>query len=277
MKRNRHKSPVLKILLWGITVGLLVWVFYSYFYASERELGASPVLYRAEAQDLSTRTDPGTIDYLPVSEGEVVRHTHYTLSYNVSHKQANWVYYIPKIKIDTKAAKRTDDFREDPLVGHGSAKPSDYAKSGYDRGHLCPAGDMTLSAEAMSETFYMSNMSPQIPGFNRGIWKSLEEQVRKWGKRELIYVVTGPVFKSNKGQIGQNKVTVPGYYYKVIYAPTRQEMIGFILPNEKTRKTWEDYVVSVDSVENFTGINFFSQLPDSLENRLEARSEYKKW
>ena len=97
------------------------------------------------------------------------------------------------------------------MVASGSAKPSDYVKSGYDRGHLCPAGDMTQSVEAMSETFYMSNMSPQVPGFNRGIWKSLEEQVRKWGKEEQIHVVTGPVFENEKENRGES-----GYYTRIL-------------------------------------------------------------
>ncbi len=163
------------------------------------------------------------------------------------------------------------------MVASGSAKPSDYVKSGYDRGHLCPAGDMTQSVEAMSETFYMSNMSPQVPGFNRGIWKSLEEQVRKWGKEEQIHVVTGPVFENEKGKIGESRVTIPGYYYKVIYSPVRKQMIAFVLPNEKSNKKFTDHIVSVDSVENFTGIDFFVHLPDTLENRLEAKSDYMKW
>ena len=102
-----------------------------------------------------------------------------------------------------RVAERTDRFREDKKVPSGSAKPSDYTKSGYDRGHLCPAADMTHSAEAMEETFLMSNISPQLPVFNRGIWKSLEKQVRDWGEKERIYIVTGPVFKDNKGKIGR--------------------------------------------------------------------------
>lgn len=216
------------------------------------------------------------MDYLPEKMGEIVRHKYFTLSYNVKHKQANWVYYSPCIAHE-QGVERTNNFREDKSISVGSAKPADYTKSGYDRGHLCPAGDMTQSVEAMSETFYMSNMSPQEPGFNRGIWKSLEEQVRMWGKREQIYVVTGPVFKDEKGKIGTSRVTVPGYFYKIVYAPQRSQMIAFVLPNEKSKKHFTEHVVSVDSVENFTGIDFFFQLSDMLENRLEAKSDYSKW
>ena len=143
---------------------------------------------------------------------KIVRHTYYTLSFNSRHKQANWVYYILGSEGKERVAERTDRFREDKKVPSGSAKPSDYTKSGYDRGHLCPAADMTHSAEAMEETFLMSNISPQLPVFNRGIWKSLEKQVRDWGEKERIYIVTGPVFKDNKGKIGRTGVTVPGFF-----------------------------------------------------------------
>lgn len=272
-----RRRVLLKIFLYGIAVGLLVWAIYSYFGLSERQVSALPYTGRQTIETQIAEVEEKQVDYLPDSPGELVRHTYYTLSFNPLHRQANWVYYSPRIKEGNEAASRTDDFREDRLVLSGSAQSSDYTKSGYDRGHLCPAGDMTYSEEAMSETFYMSNMSPQTPGFNRGIWKSLEERVRSWGKKELIYVVTGPVFKENKGKIGKNKVTVPGYYYKVVYSPVREQMIGFILPNTKSRRVLNDYVVSVDSVENFTGIDFFPQLPDTLENRLEAVADFRKW
>lgn len=256
-----------------IAVGLLAGGFCSYNCFSEHRLVSIPVIVSGNESEPVVHE----IDYLPGKTGEMVYHRFFTLSYNAAHKQANWVYYSPCIGKEGNEIRRTNDFREDYMVASGSAKPSDYVKSGYDRGHLCPAGDMTQSVEAMSETFYMSNMSPQVPGFNRGIWKSLEEQVRKWGKEEQIHVVTGPIFENEKGKIGESRVTIPGYYYKVIYSPVRKQMIAFVLPNEKSNKKFTDHIVSVDSVENFTGIDFFVHLPDTLENRLEAKSDYMKW
>jgi len=94
---------------------------------------------------------------------------------------------------------------------------ADYKNSGYDRGHLCPVAAMKLNHTSMSETFFMSNISPQEPNFNRGIWKNIEALVREWGWNTKSHVVSGPIFKDNKGSIGANKVTVPGHYYKVIY------------------------------------------------------------
>lgn len=215
--------------------------------------------------------------FLPVSEGEIVVHAYYTLSFNDTCKQANWVYYVLDLDGRPTLAERNNKFKKDKKVSTSSALSTDYIHSGYDRGHLCPAADMAFSAEAMDETFYMSNMSPQVPAFNRGIWKKLEEKVRNWGRREKIHIATGPVFKENKGRIGKSRVFVPGYFYKVVYAPEREQMIAFLLPNAASRQELTDFIVSVDKIEELTGIDFFSQLADTLENRLEACSDYQKW
>ena len=220
-------------------------------------------------------------DLLPNSTtGEIVKHKYYTLSSSVENEQAEWVFYLLTKANSIGAVERVNNFRPDPLVPTGSASLLDYRNSGYDKGHLCPAADMSFNAQAMSETFYLSNMSPQVPSFNRGIWKSLEELVRSWAIQEdSIYIITGPIFTKNKGTIGPDKVTVPGYYYKVIYDPTGvKKMIAFILPNEKaTNKQLSNYSVSVDSVEKVTKIDFFYNLPDDLETGLEKGFDLKLW
>jgi len=138
---------------------------------------------------------------------------------------------------------------------------------------------MTFNPEAMSETFYLSNMSPQVPAFNRDIWKSLESLVREWAEEDdSIYVVTGGILSESKGEIGIDRVTVPSKFYKVIYDLTgEKKMIAFILPNEKGMKQLSEYVVTVDSVQKVTGIDFFPCLPDTLKNRLEETSDISKW
>jgi endonuclease G len=129
----------------------------------------------------------------------------------------------------------------------------------------------------MSESFFLSNTSPQTPSFNRGgLWRKLENKVNSWGKDTLI-VVTGPIFKDNMGTIGSSKVTVPGYFYKVIYSPSKQAMIGFLLPHAKVDKKLKDCVVKVDRIEEETGIDFFPQLEDPLEVQLEATVCLNKW
>jgi len=217
--------------------------------------------------------------FLPLSTGETVKHTYYTLSYNEAKEQANWVYYHLTAADVSGKESRTDDFRPDPEVKTGSASLADYQSSGYDRGHLCPAAAMRLNHKSMSETFYLSNMSPQKPSFNRGIWKKLEEQVRSWALMDGdIYVVSGPIFKNDLGVIGPDRITIPGFYYKIVYDPHgTQKMIAFILPNANGTKTLPEYVVSVDMVEAMTGINFFPELPDSIENKLEAAVNPGAW
>ena len=203
----------------------------------------------------------------PTHTGEIIKHTYYSLSYIEKYEQPEWVFY----SIQKGDVERTNDFRPDPDVKTGSASLADYKGSGYDRGHLCPAAAMKVNRTAMSETFYLSNMSPQEPYFNRGIWKKLEALIRGWGWNHTIYVVTGPVFKDIKGYIGKNNVAVPGSYYKVVYEPEKGKMIGFLLQNEKSGMELSTFVVPVDSIESITGIDFFSQLDDSIENFLEKQ------
>jgi endonuclease G len=214
------------------------------------------------------------------SDQEVVKHTWYSLSYSEKDEQAEWVFYLLKPSMITGAAERDDKFRSDPRVPSGSATLTDYKGSGYDRGHLCPAADMSFSAEAMSETFFLSNMSPQEPGFNRGIWKQLEEQVRKWAvSADSLYVVTGGVLTRPKGAIGPSRVTVPGFYYKVILDPSQNNprMLAFLMPNAKSSEPLAVFTVTADSVESLTGIDFFPGLTDSLEFRLESQCRPELW
>jgi endonuclease G, mitochondrial len=231
---------------------------------------------------ISCKSDDGmqpneTIGFEPKSNGEIIKHTYYSLSYSEDNEQAYWVYYELTPELINGNQSRTDDFRADPLVSTGSASLEDYKGSGYDRGHLCPAADMTLNKTSMSETFYLSNMSPQIAGFNRGIWSTMEDQVRKWAlKYNKLYVVTGPIFKDNIGAIGEDKVTVPGYYYKVLFDGNNR-MIGLILPNASSSKSLDQFVVTIDEIEKQTGIDFFPGLDDQLENQLEKSVDTSNW
>jgi endonuclease G len=222
----------------------------------------------------------GTFRYLPIPSVDLVKHSYYVLSYNEKYEQANWVYYeLSDSMVLNGGEERSNKFKIDKLVVSGSAKSSDYTKSGYDRGHLCPAADMGFNKVAMEESFLMSNISPQAPDFNRGIWKELESTVRNWAKQEhRIIVVTGPVFKDTKGTIGQDGVVVPGYFFKIIYDATDQpRMVAFILPNEKSNRPLTDFAVSTDEAEKITGLDFFSQLPDDLESQLESKVELAGW
>jgi endonuclease G len=212
---------------------------------------------------------------------QIVRHTGYSLCYSPAYEQAKWVAYrLTAMMCSGEGEERSNNFREDPDVRGGSAQLADYLHSGYDRGHLCPAGDMSWSRDAMSESFYLSNMSPQEPGFNRGIWKRLEDQVRKWAKsNDELFVVTAGVLRPGLKTIGTNKVAVPELYYKVILDNTlpSRKAVAFVMPNKSSKDELHCFAVSIDSVESLTGIDFFPALPDGEEEMLEAMSDMEIW
>jgi endonuclease G len=222
-------------------------------------------------------------NYLPVSEKDIViEHQFYTLSYSEKDEQAKWVAYeLSRDRVNSFIAERTDNFREDSKVESGSAKLSDYRGSGYDRGHLCPAGDMTFSRLAMSESFYMSNMSPQDKSFNRGVWKELEAQTRDWARsNKHIYVVTGPILgKRMARKIGDSRVSVPKAYYKVLLdlKEPEQKAIAFVIPNEKQTLPLDAFAMSIDDLEAMTSIDFFPSLPNQQENELESSFNPSRW
>lgn len=163
---------------------------------------------------------------------EIIHHSYYTLVYSEVHEQAEYVYYKLTPERLKASTKRTNSFRVDPKVTTGSASSSDYTGSGFDRGHLCPAGSMAFNETAMSESFYMSNISPQYPSFNRGAWRQLENQVREWAPEDsVLHIVTGIIFTDSLGVIGKNKVTIPRYYYKIIYSPKYKIVKSYILTN----------------------------------------------
>jgi endonuclease G, mitochondrial len=211
---------------------------------------------------------------------KIISHTGYSFLYNEKHEQATWVAYELTKKETAKLVKRKNNFIPDPDVKTGTADDIDYEGSGYDKGHLAPAADMCWSESSMEESFYFSNMSPQEPGFNRGIWKKLEEQVRNWAiAYNSVYIVTGPVLSDGLPVIGPDKVSVPKYYYKVIldYTGPETKGIGFIIPNSGSNQPLQKYAVSIDSVEKFTGIDFFPALPDNEERLIESNLCIKCW
>tara|TARA_B110000037_G_C16729532_1_gene346465 strand:+ start:51 stop:431 length:381 start_codon:yes stop_codon:yes gene_type:complete len=121
-------------------------------------------------------------------------------------------------------------------------------------------------------------MSPQSPGFNRGGWKKLESLVRTWGQNFEIYVTTAGILNSNNlGSVGKNEVTIPSEFYKVIYVPRKKMMIAFLMPNRSISGSLKDYVVTVDKIEALTGVDFYSQLPDNIENALESQVSIIGW
>ena len=216
--------------------------------------------------------------YLPVSNCEVINHTYYSLSYSELHEQAEWVHYRLSSEMINGSFKRTNNFRQDKKVSTGSASSADYLKSGYERGHLAPAGDMKLSYNMMSESFLLSNISPQNPSFNKGGWKTLEKLVRSWASKSSLYISTGGILTGSiLNKIGKNNVSVPNRFYKIIFNPNNQEVISFIMPNSKINKDLDYYIVTVDAIEEITGIDFLSDLDDEIENKIESKIDVKNF
>ncbi len=206
------------------------------------------------------------------SNGEYIKHYAYSLLYNEEYEQAHWVAYQLTSEELTPNFKRTDKFISDTAVVSGSASDQDYKGSGFDRGHLAPAADMVWSKQAMDESFYYSNICPQLAGFNRGIWKELEVQVRDWAREYgSVYITTGSICTASSQTIGENQVSVPTGFYKTIlvYNDSLQGGIGFVFPHEKCEGELADYAVSIDSVESLTGLNLYSELPNKIEKRIE--------
>lgn len=217
-------------------------------------------------------------DYLPAQVGQLVKHKYFMLSYNEDHEQADWVVYrITRERLNNANAIRSNQFLPDPEVKTESATARDYQSSGYDRGHLCPAADMAFDQTAMTETFFMSNISPQDQGFNGGIWRELEELTRDWGRKyNQVIVVTGPVLKDRpRGSIGFSKVSVPNRFYRVVL--TKEKAIGFLLPNDISTRPVMDFACSVDDVEKATGLDFFPKTLSGLNEEMEALYDRSAW
>jgi len=219
---------------------------------------------------------------LPSIDGQVIIREGYALLHDGNKKIPLWVsYHLTKEDLQGTTG-RTDNFRPDPEIPKGKrAELSDYYKSGYDRGHMAPAGDMKRSKKVMSESFYLSNMCPQEAGLNRYKWRILEEKTRVFTQvKGESWIITGPVFmdidgdgkKDCLGKIGSNLVWVPTHFYKIIITKNGEtKAISFLMPNRKPAGDIEDYQVPVDSIEKLTGLNFLSKLPDNIEDKIEAK------
>lgn len=211
-------------------------------------------------------------------KGEVLRYLEFSLAHSGEHKQAYWVAYTLDSAELEMPMKRINPFKSDPYVTGNKATLSDYSKSGYDRGHLSRAMYNKRSERAYRESFYLSNISPQIgKGFNQtgGLWYKAEDlEVEFAKKHQVIYSISGPIFTEVLEAIGNNSVSVPGHFYKVIlYTDTNGywQCIGFLFPNKEDRSTSPyDHIVPVRTLENLSQINFNCSLPDSVQNRIES-------
>lgn len=214
---------------------------------------------------------------------QLIEHIGYTVSYNPRWYIPNWVAYELTATEVEGTEERGKHFRPDPEVKGYAVVTSDYSNSGYDRGHLAPAADMKWSAQAMEESFYMTNICPQNHNLNAGDWKRLEEFVRSMAQEyEHIYICTGPIVTDSTKTIGTtHPIVVPTAFYKVILREkaNRWTGIGFVMQNCPRDGKWalSHYAQSIQQVEDQTGIDFFVNIPDSIEEQIESSYTLSDW
>lgn len=194
------------------------------------------------------------------TNNQIIEHDGYVLSYNETCEQANWVFYrLTKADLTGEQISKRHSFKSDTLVPTGSAHPNDYKYSGYDRGHLKPAGDEPIDYLDCKETFYMSNVTPQNPSFNRGVWKRLENHVRLLAhKSDSLYIIAGGILSDSLNTLPNTDICIPEYYFKVIYQYIGGEITTYcyIIPNEGSLKALETFLRPIEELEKRSKMEF---------------------
>lgn len=228
------------------------------------------------------------------SGDEAIEHKALVLAYDEDHEMAKWVAHMVITDVINGRTSRTDDFRTDPMIKTGSSEELDYfIKSktpegdftfdgfGYDRGHLAPSADFRWDEEALSESYFYSNMTPQHPDFNRLAWAEVEQYVRDYViKNEVdLYVVTGPVLHPGlpKQERSKNSISIPEKHFKVVMDLDNQRGVAFLMDNSKATKPVENYMVPIDEIERLTGYDFFPALDHQQEKSIESATDYRDW
>lgn len=280
-KKKSHSSQRLGCIIAVIVLIPICYGLYLYYQQYSVQHSSS----QNQTETSVSRPIPSGKDLeIPVSlvprQEQIIHHKGYTVSYNKDLKIPNWVSYELTRQETKGKEKRSDNFIADPLVKGAIATNADYARSGYDKGHMAPAADMKWSPEVMKESFYFSNMCPQHPQLNRRGWKNLEEKIRDWAIADsAIIIICGPIINQSSRTIGKNKVAVPERFFKVVLSPFVKPVrgIGFLFNNRQAVEPLSTYAVTIDSIEKLTSMDFFSPLPDEIENEVEANADYYQW
>jgi len=236
----------------------------------------------SEATTKSRKTEAENLELPAIGDNDqILRRTGYTVCYNADNRIPNWVAWRLTADHTTGPYKRGGiKFQEDEEVEEPRATDSDYRQSGYDRGHMCPSGDNKWSEETQRESFLLTNVCPQVHNLNAGDWNEMEQQCRKWAdKYGEIYIVCGPIlYRQKHKKIGTHKVVVPEAFFKVVLCMEgTPKAIGFIYKNNDGNRPKGDYVNTVDQVERITGYDFFANLPDDIEKKIEAKADLADW
>lgn len=270
-------NKIVKIIVLGI-VALGAWT-------AKEEEGRLSTLFKDCFEEVDTSSEgDGHQPYLAASDYDfLIQHTGFTVSYDTNTNTPKWVAWELTKEKTYGVIKRTDEFLPDPAVDiRNRVTTEDYKGSGYDRGHICPAADMKWSVDAMRDCFYMTNICPQNHNLNRKAWEVLEEQCRQWAREYgKIYITSGPIYEvGNHKVIGKNNnIIVPEAFYKVVMVPIKgkEKAIGFYYRNEAGKQTIRKCALTVDMIEKITGINFFYNVDERIQDRIEAECDIESW
>ncbi|MBD5340789.1 MAG: DNA/RNA non-specific endonuclease [Bacteroides sp.] len=270
------KQRIWIVLLLVFCVGLVCFGAYS-LCSTKHE----PEVSTAAAADQKAPHIAGLdrVKALPSVESQECEYEGFRLSFNKHNRTPNWVAWELLGSETYGESSRSNKFWQDPDV-EGCPTTNDYRNSGYDRGHMCPAADQKWSQKAMEDCFVMANMCPQDHALNAGAWNTLEGRERDWARRDsALVIVAGPIYSAEDRQTIGGGVLVPGAFFKVILAPYLEQprAIAFVYPNMSAPGNMQNYVVTVDEVEKLTGLDFFSALPDDIENEVESKSSFREW
>lgn len=264
-------GDTVRFLLWGLTAALVCFLLYRVI-VNNNTPHLVPISEGARDSLMTVAVPRGMNDTL-------VRYGAFDVHFNSERGIANCALYELVNNELYGTVERGNEFTADPGV-KGCPLPEDYAGSGFDRGHLVPAGDLKWNGTAMLQSFMLTNVGPMHKALNEGGWAKLEEKVREWTARDsALLVFTGPVVSDGDTTLASGRVKVPSAYYKVILAPCVRPMrvIAFIYPNGHSGGRLQQYAVSVDEVERRTGLDFFPTLPPEEQQRLESPINLGAW
>lgn len=245
-------------------------------------LGTSQSSNTTQPSTTAEPVDAGLIELTITNDDvkeQIIEHTGYTVSYNSTWCEPNWVAWELTREEASAQRGRNQDFEPDPDVEGKRITTHDYTRSGYTRGHMAPSGDMKWSQQAMNECFYTSNICPQDKELNAGLWEDVESRSRYWAKRYgKLWICCGPIVEDLHKTV-KRKIAVPSSFFKVVCTEEKGKYyaMGFIFPNKDCKGDIWDYAYSVDEVEELTGHDFFHNLPDNIENRIESDDKFQFW
>ena len=292
MRKNLFTATILAITTLGVLITILAFtvsINYNKGTFNTRETTSVEISEEKldnKGNELDNSINITNIEYAKCNNNyneQLIEHIGYTVSYNTQWNLPNWVAYELTAEEVQGTEERNDKFTADPCISSNAVISSDYTRSGYDRGHMAPAADMKWSKQAMEESFYMTNICPQIHNINAGDWKDLENLARDMAVNYgSIYICCGPIVTENDTfTIGnERKIRVPSEFFKAFLRRKTDGSwcsIGFIMPNKAGNYPLLSYVVPVDSIENKINFDLFFNLPDSIENEIEANFDIRDW